>query len=139
MLADLTNDPNVTILVFWCGLGALVGWAIGHSKGRGADGLMIGLFLGVIGWVIAGTWKPRVEPTGPSTPTRRCPWCAEEIQTAAVVCRHCGRDVPALGQSDPQWANDPYGRFEFRFWDGTTWTNQVSTGGRSHLDIPGKR
>src|SRR3954462_12580572 len=27
---------------------------------------------------------------------RRCPFCAEEIQAAAVVCKHCGRDLPKL-------------------------------------------
>ena len=24
---------------------------------------------------------------------RTCPWCAETIKAAAVICRFCGRDV----------------------------------------------
>jgi hypothetical protein len=27
-------------------------------------------------------------------PTKPCPFCAETIKAAAVVCRFCGRDVP---------------------------------------------
>jgi len=32
-------------------------------------------------------------PTPPVVPRRPCPFCAEPILSAAVVCKHCGRDV----------------------------------------------
>jgi uncharacterized protein YxjI len=32
------------------------------------------------------------------------------------------------------WYTDPFGRFELRYYDGTTWTQHVSTGGAQSLD-----
>jgi len=41
-------------------------------------------------------------------------------------------NVPAM------WAKDPSGRFELRYWNGSKWTEHVSTGGRQSIDPPTK-
>ena len=35
------------------------------------------------------------------------------------------------------WQPDPHGRHEYRYWDGTAWTDQVSDGGVVSTDPPG--
>ncbi|MCD8350515.1 MAG: zinc ribbon domain-containing protein [Planctomycetaceae bacterium] len=32
---------------------------------------------------------------------KTCPYCAETIKSAAVVCKHCGRDLPSQGDDGP--------------------------------------
>jgi hypothetical protein len=122
----------VVYLLFWCGAGGLVGYAIGNSKGRGTQGLLLGLLFGVIGWLIVAVMEPsdhvrhmrqaetialaRSLATPPrdaerlggserdarsSTGRRRCPWCAETIQSAAIICRFCGRNVEPIESIAP--------------------------------------
>ena len=40
-------------------------------------------------------------------------------------------------QAPPNWYPDPSGRFSLRYWNGTQWTEHVSTGGTTTTDMPG--
>jgi hypothetical protein len=48
----------------------------------------------------------------------------------------------ATAQSGPapsvpaNWYKDPSGRFELRYWNGSAWTEHVSTGGTQSIDPP---
>lgn len=72
---------------------------------------------------------------------RDCPYCAESIKAAAVVCRFCGRDVEPVAATNTahppaDWHPDPFGRWQLRYWDGTRWTEHVSSGGTTSIDPP---
>jgi hypothetical protein len=92
------------VLVLFCGyfLPAL----IARRKPNASSVFVINLFLGwtVLGWVgalamalsdpkpvvVVQQQAPRAQIGG-----RSCPYCAEDIKPAAIVCKHCGRDLPS--------------------------------------------
>jgi len=50
--------------------------------------------------------------------TKKCPFCAEEIQEEAVVCKHCGRD---LVEQPKEEKKSSAGRFQlYHCWNQST-------------------
>lgn len=130
MVAELFNQTGgatLVVVLIWVAIGTIIGRLIGASKNRAGDGALLGLFLGVIGWIIIALLPSRPDPLARNgTTMRACPSCAELIQGAALACRYCGRDVPPLDPDGPQWVPDPYGQSQLRYWDGHQFTDQVA-------------
>ncbi len=84
--------------------------------------------------------------------SRKCPQCAEYVMRDAQVCRYCGFDLRGVHaeeaaeqsrrtvtraaeiaaieasqrtDSPAGWMPDPAGRYQSRYWNGTSWTNRV--------------
>jgi hypothetical protein len=73
---------------------------------------LVGIFLcGVVTVVAAIIWFASIRPK--------------------VVAASSG-ELPSV--SPPQWARDPYGRHELRYFDGARWTAQVSDNGVTTID-----
>lgn len=91
-------------VLLWIGSALLAGYIAG-TKQRSAWWALLGFLLGPIGVIIVAL-LPALPP--PETITyvvneagqreavsglTVCPFCAETIKAAAIVCKHCGREV----------------------------------------------
>lgn len=59
---------------------------------------------------------------------------ARGVPTTSLA--HGGAAIGARASSNAGWQPDPFGRFHHRYWDGSAWTSQVATGGRTFTDEP---
>lgn len=70
----------IPLLIFALAITGGLGYAIGHLKGRGSEGFLLGLFLGPLGWLLILLFPEE---------GRRCPECKGVIPAGARRCKHC--------------------------------------------------
>ncbi len=85
---------------------AFIAGIIYQNKGKSqTTGALLGLLLGPIGVVIALVVAPDVREVERRQLASRemdmCPFCSELVRPTAVVCKHCGRDLPVAGAKQP--------------------------------------
>lgn len=86
----------MTIAFFWILLAGAVG-VLASNKGRSGIGwfllsLLISPLLGLVFCAVASNLKTQALTPSESTHLR-CPACAEWVQPAAIVCKHCGHTL----------------------------------------------
>ncbi len=90
------------ILLFWIIFAILVG-AYAGKKGRSSLGyfflaLALSPLIAFLILLILGENRARVdEQRIKAGDFRKCPFCAELVKPEAIVCKHCGRDLPNQG------------------------------------------
>jgi hypothetical protein len=93
---------------------------------------------------VTATDAAPVQPTPPSDPvgwaaTTNSPSNPGSFISPTPASSSTSTPAPSVVPSVPaDWYKDPAGRYEFRYWDGSKWTENVSRAGVMYKDPPTK-
>jgi hypothetical protein len=93
---------------------------------------------------VIATGAAPVQPTPPSDPvgwaaTTNSPSNPGSFISPTPASSSTSTPTPSVVPSVPaDWYKDPAGRYEFRYWDGSKWTENVSRAGVMYKDPPTK-
>lgn len=87
----------------------------------------------------AATTLVAAEPAGwaasPAVSVQSVAQTAAEVPVAQAAAQPVSAAAQVAASTVPaQWAADPTGRYELRYWDGTRWTEHVSRAGQQYTD-----
>jgi hypothetical protein len=85
-------------ILLWTCVGGVIGGVIGERRGRRGEGVVLGILLGPLGWLLVLCGKDE---------RRTCAFCAEAIKDAAKFCSHCGRGQPPPAPPKPTTPKPP--------------------------------
>lgn len=95
----------MSIVLVWI-IGAIIAAVVAKNKKRNAAAWVIGcVLLSPLIILILLVLPPLASENIQVEKTKQCPHCAERIKAEAVVCKHCGRDIP---KDEVQQASSPY-------------------------------
>ncbi len=77
-------------------------------------------------------------PVVATTPASAAGWAATTSDSAEAMTPTTTTPTTTVPSVPADWYKDPAGRYDFRFWDGSKWTENVSRAGVSFTDPPTK-
>lgn len=76
----------MTFALVWIAIGCMIGAMAAERRG-------ISMPVAIIAGGLLGILSPLLFVVQPPTPKRRCPKCAENVRSDAVVCRYCRSEL----------------------------------------------